>query len=250
MRAHHFESERAPGGGTVFATTDWNVVLAAQHAPESRAEEALDELCSTYWHPLYAYVRGRGYRVEEAQDLTQEFFARFIAKQYLRHVGQEKGRFRSFLLACIKHFLADEWDKDHAIKRGGQIHFLSWDTGVAETQVEQDLDLALNPEKLFARRWALTVLDVVEARLRAYYVHAGKQQLYEQIDPYLRGDSGQPAYAETARKLGMNSMAVAQAVRRMRRRYALWLIEEIARTVRDAGDIDDEFRFLRQSLAS
>jgi RNA polymerase sigma-70 factor (ECF subfamily) len=223
-------------------------VLAAQGESSPQAEEALEALCRTYWYPLYAYVRSRGYRREEAQDLTQEFLSRFVAKHYLERVAPEKGRFRSFLLACMKHFLADEWDKARTLKRGGHIHFLSWDEGV-EARVERDLVLALNPEKLFARQWALAVLDTVKTRLQAYYLESGKQELYDRVYPYLRGDSGQPSYAETARQLDMSEAAVEAAARRMRRRYALWLREQVARTVHDAADVDDELRFLRQSLA-
>lgn len=233
----------------VFTTTDWQVVLAAKQASSPDATEALEALCLTYWPPLYAFARGRGYTSEQAQDLTQEFFSRFVGKNYLKSVEQEKGRFRSFLLACMKHFLADDWDKTQAIKRGGRVEFLSWDRGVAESQIEQDLGLAMPPDQLYTRRWALTVLAVVEERLRGHYRETGKQELYTRLDQYLNGDPEKGTYAEIGQGLGMTGEAVRKSLERMRLRYTKLLREEIGRTVELPSEIDQEIQELRMALS-
>lgn len=232
-----------------FTTTNWHVVLAAKQTASPDAEEALEVLCRTYWPSLYAFTRGRGYSPEQAQDLTQEFFSRFVAKEYLKSVDQEKGRFRSFLLACMKHFLADEWDKAQAIKRGGRISFLSWDRGIPESQIEKDLGRSMPPDKLYARHWALTLLEVVETRLRAHFVDTGKGEFYSRLDQYLNGDPEKSTYAEIGLDVEMSGEAVRKGLARMRTRYTLLLREEVGRTVENPSDIDEELQELRKALA-
>ena len=168
-----------------FAATRWTVVLAAGQAASPQAGRALEELCRAYWYPLYAYVRRRGYDVHEAEDLTQEFFARLLAKHYLADVDRTKGKFRSFLLASLKHFLANEWDRAHAAKRGGGQPLLSLATRTAETRYRSEPADELDPEKLLERQWALALLDQVLDRLQAESVADGKGEQFDQLKLFL-----------------------------------------------------------------
>ncbi len=215
-----------------FAATRWTVVLTAGRG-QSRA---LEDLCRTYWYPLYAYVRRRGYLAHEAEDLTQEFFARLLAKNYLADVEREKGKFRSFLLASLKHFLANEWDKARAQKRGGRFTFISAD---AETKYRAEPADELSPDKLLDRQWALALLDQVLARLAAE-----EPADFEHLKPYLTAGGGAIPYAEVAGKLDMTEGAVKVAVHRLRKRYRQLLREEIAHTVASPAEVDEEIRHL------
>src|SRR2546422_337513 len=179
---------RIPANASWFATTHWSVVLAAGDTASPRVAEALEQLCRTYWYPLYAYTRRRGYGPTEAQDLTQGFFARLLARNDLARVHPQKGRFRSFLLASPQHFLADEWDKASAEKRGGQATILSLDETTAEQRYQQEPADELTPEKIFDRRWALTVLDRAQASLKAEFASDGKSDLYEVLKILLSGE--------------------------------------------------------------
>lgn len=225
--------------GDAFTHTRWSVVLAAQEPV--RAKVALEELCHTYWYPLYAYVRRRGYRPEDAQDLTQTFFARLLEKNWLDAVAPEKGRFRAFLLAALKHFLANEWDKALAQKRGGGAIPVALE---AETRYQREPLNELSPDRLFDRQWALALLETVLNQLRNEYDTDDKRRLFEALRGTLTGDQPEPGYAEVGRQLGMNEGAIKVAVHRLRKRYRELLRAEIAQTVNDPGQVAEELRSL------
>jgi RNA polymerase sigma-70 factor (ECF subfamily) len=227
-----------------FATTQWSQVLAARDGTSSKARQALADLCSTYWYPLYAYVRRRGYRPDEAQDLTQAFFARLLEKESLRAADRERGRFRSFLLASLQHFLCNEHDRARARKRGGGRAALSFDLDAAEDRYRLDPSHDLTPEKLFERRWALTLLDQVLGRLRQEWEADGKGPLFVALKPTLTGEANTDSYREVASHLGLSEAGVKVTVHRLRRRYRDLLREEIGRTVAQARDVEDEIRNL------
>lgn len=221
--------------GAVFAPTRWSMILAARDPVGARA--ALGELCHVYWFPLYAYVRRRGYSAEDAQDLTQTFFARLLEKNWLDTVAPEKGRFRAFLLAALKHFLANEWDKAQAQKRGGGAIPVSLD---AETRYQREPLNELSPDRLFDRQWALALLDIVLNRLRDEHDTAEKRRLFEALRGTLTGDQPEAGYAELGRQLGLNEGAIKVAVHRLRKRYRELLRAEIAQTVSDRGPVAEE----------
>ncbi len=233
-----------------FAATRWTLVLAAARGtPSPRAAEAMAELCRVYWYPLYAYVRRRGYETHEAEDLTQEFFLRLLAKDYLAGVNREKGKFRAFLLAALKHFLANEWDRRQAQKRGGGHAVIPLDTLSAETRYRLEPSHNLTPEKLFERQWAITVLDQVLARLKAEStVLEGAPAVFDALKQFLTGSGAAATYAQVAADLSMTEGAVKVAVHRLRRRYRQLLREEIAQTVADPEEVDNEIRYLLSCL--
>jgi RNA polymerase sigma-70 factor (ECF subfamily) len=231
-----------------FRTTRWTVVLAAAQGDSPSAEEALAQVCRTYWYPLYAFVRRRGYDAHEAQDLTQEFFARLLEKNGLNSVDRAKGQFRSFLLAALKHFLDNEWDKAQTQKRGGQYEFVPWDEFTGEDRYGQEPFHELTAEKIFDRRWALTVLETVMEELRKEYTVAGRQALFEAFQVFLSGETATSTYAELGANLTMNEGAVKVAVHRLRRRYGELLRSEIAHTVGSPREIDEEMRHLIAAL--
>jgi RNA polymerase sigma-70 factor (ECF subfamily) len=227
-----------------FATTHWSVVLAASESESPNSQEALEQLCQQYWYPLYVYVRRHGHNPEDAEDLTQEFFARFLAGNYLARVDRERARFRSYLLGALNHFLADAWDHARRIKRGGGrvLETLDVCSGEARYQLEPVGELA--PDRLFDRRWALTVLDQVLRRLRQEYERSGKGQLFEKLSGLLPGDAEGDSYRDLARELGMTEGAVRVAVHRLRRRYGQLFSREVAHTVARPAEIPDEMRYL------
>ena len=228
----------------VFVTTRWTVVLTAGRSRSADARGALEKLCRTYWHPIYAFVRRRGYSAEDAQDLTQEFFARLLEKKWLDGVDPVKGRFRSFLLASVKHFLANEWDKARAQKRGGGQTLIPIDVKTAETSCGFEPVDNVTAEKIFERRWALTILGQVLAQLRAEFVADGKTELFETLKGFLTGADDEQSYAEVGAKLRMSAGAIKVAVHRLRRRYRNLLREEIANTVASPEEVDEEIRAL------
>jgi RNA polymerase sigma factor (sigma-70 family) len=238
--AHPTPASTAPGD--IFATTHWTVVLAAgqRHTPQS--DGALEELCRTYWFPLYAYVRRRGHTKEDAEDLVQEFFARFLEKNYLAGLGAERGRFRAFLLAALKHFLANEWDKSQAQKRGGGAAHLALDWQAAELQIAATNEPS--PDKAFDREWALALLAKVIERLRAECAADGKAKLFEQLKIFLTAGKGALTHAEAAKNLSMDETAVRVAVHRLRKRYRVLLRAEISQTLTDESQVDEEMRAL------
>jgi DNA-directed RNA polymerase specialized sigma24 family protein len=232
-----------------FATTRWSVVLAAGGESDGeRAREALEALCRTYWYPLYAFLRRRGIDYNEACELTQAFFTRLLEKNFLQTVRRERGRFRSFLLVSLKHFLANEWDRARAQKRGGGRAVVSLDIEDAERRYGLEPSHEMTAETLFERRWALTMLDETLACLRAEAESAGKARLFDRCRDFLTG-AGDDSYREAAATLEMTEGAVKVAIHRMRRRVRDLLRERIAETVADPADIDGEIRHLISVLS-
>ncbi len=232
-----------------FASTHWSIVVAAGHRSSPDSDEALESLCQTYWYPLYAYVRRR-VADHEAQDLTQEFFAKLLEKNYIADAQQERGRFRSFLLTAMKHFLANEGRKGKAQKRGsGQSAVpLDFDTGESRYSLEPVDDLT--PEGFFERQWAVIVMINVPAHLRVEYAGKGKEEQFEQLKDFLSGERAAGAYAKVAQSLGMTVNAAQVVVHRMRHRYRELLRAEIAHTVADPSEVDEEIRNLFATLGS
>jgi RNA polymerase sigma factor (sigma-70 family) len=248
MRLSELESHSLPAGAAPFALTRWSVVLAAGRGESVHSRDALEQLCRTYWHPIYAFVRRRGYSPPDAQDLTQEFFARLLEKNYLGNVDRSKGRFRSFLLASLKHFLANEWDKAKAQKRGGHHVLIPIDVRSAETSYALEPVENVTPETIFERRWALALLQNVLAQLRAEYLREGKTKLFDQLRSTLTGERQTLPYAEIGTRLQMSEAAVKVAVHRLRQRYRELLRKEIAHTVSGPEEVEDEMRGLFAAL--
>jgi DNA-directed RNA polymerase specialized sigma24 family protein len=232
------------GEREIFATTRWTVVLAAGGGSAPQAKVALEELCRTYWYPLYAYVRRQGQTRENAEDLTQAFFARFLEKNYLEGLSSHKGKFRAFLLAALKHFLANEWDRARRQKRGSGVLPLSLDWQDAEMRYQIDPADNLSPDKLFDRAWAVTLLEKVIVRLREENVSEGKIKLFEQLKPFLMAGTGAIPYGAAAVALGLSEGAVRVAVHRLRRRYRELLREEIAQTLSEPAQAEEEIQAL------
>jgi RNA polymerase sigma factor (sigma-70 family) len=233
----------------VFVTTHWSLVLSAGRSDSTHARDALEKLCHTYWPPIYAFVRRQGHNPHDAEDLTQEFFARVLAKNYFAGADRTRGRFRSFLLGSLKHFLANEWDKARAQKRGGGQPVISIDTASVETSCGFEPADNVTPEKIFERRWALTLLDQVLRRLREEYIRDGREKLFDELKPTLTEASRTVRYAEIAARLETSEGAVKVAVHRLRQRYRELLRAEIADTVADPGEIEDEIRNLFAALS-
>lgn len=230
MATHDGKQEPLPARRDRFATTRWSVVVSARSSGTPEAGKALASLCEDYWFPLYAFVRRAGYSADDSQDLTQEFFARLLARQSLTNVDRERGKFRSFLLAALKHFLADEWDRAHARKRGGTQTVISLDSLDAEARYRLEPASELTPERLFEKQWALSLLEHVLARLRSELAAQGKSLLFDALKDTLSGVL--PAsYAVLGARLGMSEGAVKVAAHRLRRRYRALLEEEISQTV-------------------
>lgn len=226
-----------------FATTRWSLVASAGQASAQGSREALAALCEAYWYPLYAYVRRKGLQPAEAQDVTQAFFTELLEKERIQLADQQRGKFRSFLLAALNHFLANRWRAAQAQKRGGGQAILSLDFHAGESRYDCEPAYDLTAERIFERRWAMTLLDNALTRLREEHVRGGKSELFELLKGHLGlGDSA--PYRELAERLGMTEGAVKVAAHRLRRRCAEILREEIAQTVSDPAEIDDELRAL------
>ena len=232
-----------------FATTHWSVVLAAGKSSSPQHEQALSTLCQTYWFPLYAYLRRRGYDTHQAEDYTQGFFADILEKHDLRAADPERGRFRSFLLATLKHFLSDERDHAHAQKRGGGRKLLSLDFQEAESQYHLEPADRLSPEKLFEKSWALTVLEKTMVSLRADSARRGKEDVFDHLKVYLTTEKDEIPYRDMATELDMTEGSIRVAVHRLRRQYRKLLRDEIAQTVADEDQIDEEMGCLFAALA-
>lgn len=233
---------------TDFATTHWSMVVAAGGKDSAEAQFALEKLCAIYWYPLYAYVRRQGRDAESAQDLTQEFFLRLLARNDLQGLDPDKGRFRSYLLAAMKHFLLNQWDRERAARRGGGRQAFSLDFEHAERRYSLEPASSQTPETLFEKRWALALLDQVRSQLEREAAVAGKLEQFRRLQIYLTGERHAPPYAETARTLGTTEAAVKVAVHRLRRGFRDRLRQEIAHTVADPADVDDEIRSLFETL--
>ena len=231
-----------------FTTTHWSVVLAAKQGDVSRAAAALEKLCRTYWPPLYAYIRREGHDATEAQDLTQEFFARLLAKDYLQNLRHQQGKFRSFLLAYLKNFLLEQRRKVRALKRGSGQVFVSLDTTETEDGYLLEPVDELTPDQVFERRWAQAVVQAALDRLREEYVARGQAALFERLQNYQPREPGGQSYAQLGDELAMTEAAVKSAVQRMRQRHRELLREEIAHTVTRPEDIEEELRHFRVLL--
>jgi len=232
-----------------FVTTHWSVVRMAGGSATTVALEALGTLCSTYWPPLYAYIRRKGHDEHEAQDLTQEFFARLLARKDLAGLDPSRGKFRAFLLAAMNHFLANEWRKQGTLKRASGQPALSLDTATAEQLYASEAASMPAPESLYDRRWAEIVLDRAARQLREEFVGDGREPLFRAINVYLSVPSGAGEYAAVAQRLQMSEAAVAKAVERLRRRYRELVRREIAQTVSTQEEVEDEMRYLLKVLA-
>lgn len=231
-----------------FVTTHWSVVLTAGRSDTTRAQDALGKLCQTYWYPLYAYVRRRGHSPHDSQDLTQEFFARLLERQSLSTANPEKGRFRSFILAAMNNFLATEWAKARAKKRGGGAQVLSLDLAAAEQRLDVEPADPSAPDKFFEKQWALTLLQAVLDRLEAEYQRDNNSGLFAALKQTLTGTRESQPYADLAAKLHLSEGSVKVAVHRLRRRYRELIRAEIAHTLDRPEDIDGEMRHLFRVL--
>ncbi len=224
-------------------------MLAAGSRSTPCADVALEELCRTYWYPLYAYVRRHGHSREDAEDLTQAFFARFLQKNYLEKLRSERGKFRAFLLASLKHFLANEWDRARRQKRGGGIPPLSLDWQDADTRYQIDPADHLSPDKIYDRAWAVALLEQVISRLRKESAADGKALLFDRLKPFLMVGRNEIPYTTAAAGLDMTEGAVRVAVHRLRRRYRELLREEIGQTLSDPAQVEEEMRALFSAFA-
>ncbi len=247
------DSERDPSvppGRQTFATTQWTLVLKAGRQSSAGSDEALATLCQNYWYPLYAYVRRRVSDSNEAQDLTQEFFSQLLEKNYVGDADPERGRFRAFLITSFKHFLANEWNKARAKKRGGDRKRLSLDFDQGESRFQMEPSDELTPEKQFIQQWASTLIQQVLARLRDEFARSGKERQFDLLKGFISKQQGTSSYAETAAELGISEGTAQVAVHRMRKRYRELLWSDVSETVADPGDVDDEIRELFAALAS
>ena len=232
-----------PHGRAIFATTHWSIVLEAQ-CESPVAEEALEKLCRTYWQPIFAFLRRQGVQPDEAEDITQGFFAELLERRSLDAVRKEKGRLRSFLLGGLKYFLANEGRRAMAIKRGKGQRVIPLDELRADDRIEFEAADPMTPEMIYERRWALTVLDRVLSGLKDEYRAVGNAALFDALKELLADEPGSPSQADIAARSGMTENAVRQAFYRFRQRYQSLLREEIAHTVATPGDVEDELRHL------
>ncbi len=238
------DSSQTRGAPSLFLTTHWSVVLAAKDKSSPDSAAALEALCGVYWYPLYAFVRRQGHSPSDAQDLTQEFFARLLAKEYLQGADREKGRFRTFLRVALKRFLANEWDRAHRLKRGGGHALLPFDTTTAEQCYQADRDDALAPDRLYERRWAMALLEKALARLRTDYAAAGKGAEFDLLKGVLTAERGSIPYSELAAALHLSEGAARVAVHRLRKRFRELFRAAVAETVAAPDEVDDELRHL------
>lgn len=236
------DGRETPAG--IFATTHWSVVLAAGLHDTPQSTAALEKLCRTYWLPIYGYIRRWGYPPEEAEDYTQELFARLLRKNSFAAADPEKGRFRSFLLGALKNLLADAKDKAQAAKRGEGRPLLCWEDLAAEERLRTEPLDQLSPDRVFDRRWAMTILEQAAQKLKKEYQGPDRLRLFETLKPYLGGSEVAPSYAQTAARLGLNENAAKAAIFRMRQRYSMLVRVEVAQTVNSPQDVEGEIRYL------
>jgi DNA-directed RNA polymerase specialized sigma24 family protein len=243
----------AVGQRRVFATTRWSLILCAAH-PEGNdqpAREALAELCRIYWRPIFLFICQRGYSVEEAQDLTQDFFLMILQGDWLQRADEHRGRFRSFLLGSLQYFLDHAQERKQAAKRGGKIEFISWDAQTAPSQFwPKQTQETLPPERLFDLRWATTVVEQALGRLREECERHGRVRLFETLSQHLAADRAEVSYAALAVKLGVAETVVKKQLHNLRQRYRWLLRDEVAQTVENPADVEDEIRHLCAVLAT
>ena len=232
-----------------FATTHWSVVLAAGDNAHSRSAAALQTLCQSYWYPLYAYVRQKGYGAQDAEDLTQSFFMHLLNRDRLGRLTRDRGKFRSFLLTALNHFLVDQWKRGSAQKRGGGQSIFRLDVQEAETRYRQEPVDTTTPEKLFEQNWAVTLLNTVFVQLQQEQSDKGKGEQFEQLKFCLTGQRSAVPYAELAEKMKLSESALKVLVHRLRQRYRELLRQEVAHTVSGPDEVEEELRYLRQILS-
>jgi len=246
----------AETGAGVFATTRWSIILSAgdSESDERKVREALTELCRTYWRPIFLFVSRRGYSIQEAQDLTQDFFVMILESEWLKHADEHRGRFRSFLLKSLQNFLSHARQRSSAIKRGGKVEFVSWDQWMAEAPSQLSMPAerldSLPPERLFDMRWAATVVEHALQRLREECEGKGRLRLFEALSGHLAPERGDVSYASLANSLGIAEAMVKKQLHNLRQRYRWLLRDEVSHTVDNPGDVDDEIRHLCAVLAS
>jgi RNA polymerase sigma-70 factor (ECF subfamily) len=237
-----------PSGVRQFVTTQWSLVFSARDAEDTVAAEALETLCRDYWAPLYSFIRWQGYAPAEAQDLTQEFFARLLERNYLSRLEHRNGRFRSFLLTFLKNFLLEQRGRAQAQKRGGGKTIVSIEELAEADQHVSGLSAQLTPDQIYERRWAETVLQQALAQLRTEYEDHGQGKLFATLKDFQPYDPHGPSQQQLAEKLGMTEAAVKSAVKRMRQRHRELIRAQIAQTVAEPAEIEDEMRYLRSVL--
>ncbi len=228
----------------MFATTHWSVVVRAGDSQSPESLSAMERLCRTYWYPLYAFVRRRGHSHEDASDLTQAFFAKFLEKRYLRSVDSNLGKFRTFLLTSMTHFLANEWDKSQAQRRGGGARMVSLEDSAADRRYQLEPTDEVTPETLFERRWAQTLMAVVLERLST----ETDAKRFEILKAFLLEDKGAVSYEAASAELGLSVAAITSAIHRMRARFRALLLEEVGHTVEKPGEVKEELRHLLAAL--
>jgi RNA polymerase sigma-70 factor (ECF subfamily) len=239
-----------------FVTTRWSLILSAATfgSEEEKARDALAELCRTYWRPIFSFVRARGYSVEDAQDLTQDFFVIVLKDHWLQHADRNRGRFRSLLLRSLQNFLVNAAEKAHAHKRGGGAEFISWDDWMAEAQSQLSIPIqaldSLPPERIFDLTWATTVVEHASQRLREECESRGKLWLFQALNRHLTDERDEVSYANLSAELGVAETVVKKQLHNMRQRYRCLLRDEVSQTVEDPADVDDEIRYLCVSLAT
>src|SRR5215467_8054704 len=239
-----------------FVTTRWSLILSAANlgSEVQRAHDALAELCRTYWRPIFLFVRGRGYSIEDAQDLTQDFFVAILKNDWLQHANRNRGRFRSLLLRSLQNFLINAAEKTHARKRGGGVEFISWDDWNAESPSQLSIPVqaveSLPPERLFDLGWATTVVEHALQRLREECESKGKLWLFQALTSHLTDERDEVSYANLSAELGIAETAGKKQLDNMRRRYRSLLRDEVLQTVEDPADVDDEIRYLCAALAT
>jgi RNA polymerase sigma factor (sigma-70 family) len=233
-----------PTAPQIFATTHWSVVLLAAENGSTEGHNALAKLCETYWYPLYAYMRRRGHSCEDAQDLAQNFFARLLEKNSLRHANPDRGRFRTFLLSSASNFLNNEWDRAKAQKRGGGQKTISWDERDSEGRYLNEPIEKMTPERIFEKRWTTTLLELVLKKTKDEFLTNGRVELFEALKVHIWGDEPAASYVQLAVQLNMTVVAIKVTVHRLRKRFRELLRQEIARTVSDQEQVEDEIRHL------
>ena len=244
-----FDLGRGEEGPERFQETAWSIVLAAANASEPRAQQALTELCRSYWPPVYSYLRRRGYNRDDAQDLTQNFFQHMLQEEPLRRASPERGRFRSFLLGALNRVIADEHAHQRSQRRGGQAAFISMDEFAAEEARQQRLTTDLNPAETLDARWAGILLQRALEKVRAEFVAEGKAITFEALSPFLAGEKPEVSYQDVAQRLGLALAAVKTHIYRLRRQFATAVRREIMQTVNAPHQVDEELRQLRGVFA-
>jgi len=248
--------EEDAGAPRQFATTRWSLILSAAHSEgeEQKVREALNELCRTYWRPVFSFVWRHGYSVEDAQDLTQDFFVRILEPGWLGHADPDRGKFRSLLLKSLQNFLINAAERTHTRKRGGDLKFVSWDDWMADAPSQlsisaQALD-SMPPERLFDLRWAVTVVEHALRRLREECESKGKRRLFHSLSSYLTAERDEISCAQLSTELGIAESAVIKQLYNLRQRYRSLLRDEVAQTVADPAQVEDEIRYLCAALAA